>query len=103
MFSTSLLAYFLYSASVHALPTDNAIVTSTSHIEKRNPCDGVNAEPILYHDYKNDVCPPRNKFTAPGQCQMQHKKVPGWNPFRGVQCAGYCEENVGHQDVESFA
>jgi hypothetical protein len=89
-----LVCIFLYSVA-YGYPAD---VTDhpPPHMEKRNPCDGVDGEPILYHDYKNDVCPPPLGFMSPGVCRM--KKYPNdglwWYPFKGFHCGGFCEENV---------
>ncbi len=37
-------------------------------LSKRNPCDGVNGSPVLYHEYREDVCPAVNKFNSDGSC-----------------------------------
>lgn len=94
MFRLFLLSYIFYSSAVDAYPATNATTQLSTTIRKRNPCDGKNAEPILYHDYKNDICPPPFTFEAPGQCRMKRFQEPGWNPFRPLHCGGFCEENV---------
>lgn len=96
-----LLPVWILSAKVAtAYPADTVSKHSSPHVFKRNPCDGKDAEPILYHDYKNDVCPPPMGFEAPGVCRMEKQSNDGWNwnPFRGFHCGGFCEENVGLHD-----
>ncbi|KAH7084167.1 hypothetical protein FB567DRAFT_580786 [Paraphoma chrysanthemicola] len=87
------LALTLIPFPTWAYPTEAIVSHSSLDIAKRNPCDGVNAEPVLYHDYKGDVCPPPFTFTSPGQCQMKRYKPKG-NIFQHLYCGGYCEENV---------
>ena len=43
-------------------------VAETSSLAKRNPCDGVNASPVLYHTYLEADCPAPNKFDTHGTC-----------------------------------
>ncbi|KAK9773330.1 hypothetical protein SCAR479_10059 [Seiridium cardinale] len=37
-------------------------------LARRNPCDGINASPILYHEYGENDCPAINKFGKDGVC-----------------------------------
>ena len=45
-----------------------------SELIKRDPCDGVNASPVLYHEYSTADCPPKTvwmkiddaRVTTPG-------------------------------------
>ena len=49
----------------------------------RNPCDGINAEPALYHQYGTDVCPPKYSLKDDGSC-------PYMNHIEN-DCAAFCE------------
>jgi hypothetical protein len=66
-----LVACILFISTAYAYPTDAVLGSLSPHLHKRSPCDGKDGEPILYHDYKNDVCPPPNVFDSPGQCHMK--------------------------------
>lgn len=57
--------------------------SSAGIIAKRNPCDGVDAKPELYHDYHADECPPKNKMDKDGHCL-----VTGGDK---MECERYCE------------
>jgi hypothetical protein len=54
-----------------------------SRISNRNPCDGINATPILYHEYYGDTCPPIHTMDNTGVC-------PGLDPYKN-ECASFCE------------
>jgi hypothetical protein len=43
-------------------------ITSTYDLAKRDPC-GYEPEPILYHEYGTDACPPRFHLKPNGQCE----------------------------------
>jgi hypothetical protein len=75
-----LLPFLLYYKLIFASPLVN--------LTKRSPCDMVDAEPILYHEYHNDVCPPINKLNSDGTCPM---KSSSGGLFQGTICGGYCE------------
>ena len=94
MVSKILTAFVLYITTAYTHPTDLLAAYPSSHVGKRSPCDGKDGEPILYHDYKDDVCRPPMKFESPGQCEMKQERNDGANPFRGYHCGGLCETNV---------
>ncbi|TVY31265.1 hypothetical protein LOCC1_G008877 [Lachnellula occidentalis] len=50
--------------------------------EKRDPCDGVNAEPVLYHEYGTDKCPPKYK--------LEHDRC-YHNPNTSWKCEQFCQ------------
>jgi len=58
-----------------ALPDNLELNTTLHQLVKRNPCDGVDGMPILYHEYHEDECPPRWRF----------------DPMRFGWCDGCCE------------
>ncbi|KAK9418565.1 hypothetical protein SUNI508_08053 [Seiridium unicorne] len=43
-------------------------ISVPNELTKRNPCDGINASPILYHEYGENDCPATNKFGKDGVC-----------------------------------
>src|SRR2546429_8008708 len=43
------------------LPRDNKL-------SRRDPCDGINATPVLYHEYREDICPPKYSIASDGSC-----------------------------------
>ena len=100
MLSILFPVWILSAKIASAYPADAVSNHPSPHVFERNPCDGKDAEPILYHDYKNDLCPPPMGFESPGVCHMKKQENDGlwWNPFRGFHCGGFCEENVGVQD-----
>lgn len=58
-------------------------------LSRRNPCDGVDARPILYHEYHNDACPPRNKLTKQkngNKMVEQCGPLTHWN-----ECTSFCQ------------
>lgn len=63
--------------------------SSAAAVVKRNPCDGVDASPELYHEYRTDVCPPKNRLDADGTCPF----VDGFDgpDLKYLRCAKYCE------------
>ncbi|OIW29092.1 hypothetical protein CONLIGDRAFT_670791 [Coniochaeta ligniaria NRRL 30616] len=57
-------------ASLHAMViAREQEVNHTMGLEKRDPCDGVNASPVLYHEYREADCPARFKFSSDGSCE----------------------------------
>ncbi|KAK6069751.1 hypothetical protein SCUP234_10506 [Seiridium cupressi] len=46
-------------------------ISVPNELAKRNPCDGINASPILYHEYGENDCPATNKFGKDGVCSGQ--------------------------------
>lgn len=69
-----------FFASAAPAPID---IEGTSTLAKRNVCDGINATPILYHEYRGDVCPPKNVMDKDGNCPGQDWYDNG--------CASYCQ------------
>ena len=61
-------------------PVSNSI-TSTHGLAKRDPCS-YDPEPILYHEYGTDICPPRYHLLPDGQCED--------DPDAKLICATYC-------------
>ncbi|KAI0127316.1 hypothetical protein BJ170DRAFT_624967 [Xylariales sp. AK1849] len=52
-------------------------------VGKRNPCDGVNYKPILYHDYTETDCPAGFHLQKNGDCD-------GWH-LEANECATFCQ------------
>ena len=65
-----------------------------SSLEKRNVCDWKDAEPILYHQYENDVCPPHLQMKLPERVCPTEKQHTSF--FGGNACAGYCEVRTNY-------
>ncbi|PKS11137.1 hypothetical protein jhhlp_002898 [Lomentospora prolificans] len=63
--------------------------SSAAAVVKRNPCDGVDASPELYHEYRTDVCPPRNRLDSDGSCPFEDG-IDGPS-LKDLRCAKYCE------------
>lgn len=63
-------------------------------VVKRNPCDGIDAIPILYHDYLDDVCPARNHLRKDGFCEDF------MNIYNG--CVSYCQLSQSSSITSSF-
>ena len=81
MYTSSLLTAAILSVSANALP---------SQLAKRDPCDWKNAEPILYHEYNSEACPPRLVVDRHGDCPMKlTERKPGT-----FICAGFCQEST---------
>ncbi|KAI9888748.1 MAG: hypothetical protein M1814_006480 [Vezdaea aestivalis] len=51
-------------------------------LQRRDPCNGINASPELYKKYGSAECPPRNNFNADGSCGG----IKGAN-----QCVSFCQ------------
>jgi hypothetical protein len=51
------------AALIHFLLSVRSTLASqgNSNLFKRDACDGTDAMLILYHDYLNDVCPPKHE------------------------------------------
>ncbi|KAI1176529.1 hypothetical protein F4777DRAFT_262066 [Nemania sp. FL0916] len=69
----------------------NFVLVSLAHatplqsIVHRDPCDGVNASPVLYHEYREDACPAHYKYDSknPAQCE----KADDWT----TTCSTFCQ------------
>jgi hypothetical protein len=61
-----------------------------------NPCDGVNAEPILYHNYTEIDCPSRFHERTDGTCEQWYKWQWGDD---AIQCATFCQQSEFRPDV----
>ncbi|KAI0142833.1 hypothetical protein GGR57DRAFT_519171 [Xylariaceae sp. FL1272] len=61
-----------------------------SIVPRDNPCDGINALPKFYHEYREDECPAIHKFEPqiPEQCQGVTQQV---------QCASFCQVRTEFQ------
>ena len=54
-------------------------------ISKRNPCDGINAMPALYHEYREADCPAPNHFLPDARCE-------GYNDIqKNPDCVAFCQ------------
>ncbi|KAK8086785.1 hypothetical protein PG994_001759 [Apiospora phragmitis] len=51
-----------------------------------NPCDGVGATPVFYHEYLGDVCPPPFPLNPDGSCSQ-------WANY-AYDCISYCQINT---------
>jgi hypothetical protein len=68
----------------HLVSAAPAKETSASKaLAKRDVCDGVNATPVLYTEYHDDSCPPRNVLNADGSC-------PGQDYYQN-ECYSFCQ------------
>lgn len=63
MRSTFLLVSLAAYAIAFPLEDGNA-----TQLEKRNACDNINFEPVLYHHYGPKDCPPKHGFAKEGWC-----------------------------------
>ncbi|KAK8134155.1 hypothetical protein PG984_006167 [Apiospora sp. TS-2023a] len=48
-----------------------------------NPCDGVGAQPVFYHEYLGDACPPPFPLNPDGSCSQ-------WANY-AYDCISYCQ------------
>jgi hypothetical protein len=53
---------------------------------KRDVCDWVNAEPVLYQEYYGDSCPPANELLPNGACSISTSTRP--------PCAKFCQNRT---------
>ena len=83
MYTKVICAIFALHALGHAKPW------SVSNIARRNPCDGLNASPILYHQYDTGDCPPRYTLKEDGTCPYQNNLE--------NDCAAFCEIRTNFQ------
>jgi hypothetical protein len=67
------------SSNLATLTSTN--ITSTYDLTKRDPC-GYDPQPILYHEYGTDSCPPPFRLKPNGQCQD--------NTIGNLDCASFC-------------
>ena len=74
------LAYLLPCVFASPLYEESSNRTA---LQKRNPCDGINAMPILYHEYGSGDCPPINHLDGNGKCTGYLST--------GKQCAAFCQ------------
>lgn len=58
---------------------------SLAELTRRNPCDGVNAEPILYHSYGEADCPANFHVQPDGTCS-------GWASETN-DCVSFCQQS----------
>ena len=89
MRSSAVVAFLSIGTLIGAIPISDVNVISkrsstpeVSVISKRDPCDGINARPVLYHEYREDVCPAKNKLNKDGSC-------PGVSV--NTNCASFCQ------------
>lgn len=77
MSACSFIFILQFATFVSTKPVDSVRIAS------RNPCDGVNASPVLYHQYDNTNCPPRYSLKPDGTCPYMNHIV--------NDCAAFCE------------
>ncbi|KAL4926736.1 uncharacterized protein BDV17DRAFT_268993 [Aspergillus undulatus] len=78
--STSILQYALF---LLCLPIPTVMASPVSQaLQRRNPCDGVNASPVLYHEYR-EQCPP--KYTQNEKQECDHCS------WQVNDCAAFCQ------------
>lgn len=83
MHSSSFLTGAALVAIAHATPM---------LLKKRNACDWQGVEPILYHKYGTDDCPPKLKVDGRGNCPVEYHK------FDDEQtCVGFCEQTTEYK------
>ncbi|CAI6334418.1 unnamed protein product [Periconia digitata] len=58
-------------------------------LSKRDPCDGVNATPVLYHKYGTDKCPPKFKVDSRGKCYLNPNDHWPWQ-----SCTQFCQQET---------
>jgi len=69
MFVSTAFAALWLVPRLQAMPlADGRESNTTTEIVKRDPCDGVNASPVLYHEYREEDCPARRKLNSEGHC-----------------------------------
>ena len=82
----------MHSGLKHLFLFVTAVASSPFQIfDKRNACDWKDAEPVLYHEYGTDACPPRVALNEDGSCPVRSYK-PGL--FQPSGCAGFCENRT---------
>ena len=79
---------YLSLKSLFLLVTAVALSISQS-FDKRNACDWIDAEPLLYHEYGTDACPPIVALNKDGSCPVRSYRERGL--FHSTGCAGFCE------------
>ncbi|KAI0803524.1 hypothetical protein GGR55DRAFT_700080 [Xylaria sp. FL0064] len=94
-------------------------LANATPLVRRDPCDGVNASPVLYHEYHEDACPAIHKFDPekPGQCegaddwqnvcrtfcQVRTEFVYGQeSPFVGTYCHGPFTCSISTSDTTTI-
>ncbi|PLN85513.1 hypothetical protein BDW42DRAFT_160637 [Aspergillus taichungensis] len=72
----SIIPIVLFSLVASASPVEHSLM-------RRDVCDGVNATPVLYHEYRGDKCKPKYTMNKDGVCNHAH-----WPENK---CAAYCQ------------
>lgn len=72
----ALISLFLLPLRAAAAPADHVVL-------RRNVCDGVDDMPVLYHEYRESVCPPKYTMDSKGVCDH--------TDFRVNFCAAFCQ------------
>lgn len=80
------ILYFVLA--ITAIPTDLANEKVT--LSKRNPCDGINAEPVLYKKYDGSQCPPKHRLVPDKRPNSKDKLCEGWDSIAN-QCSTFCQ------------
>ncbi|RKU41357.1 hypothetical protein DL546_002103 [Coniochaeta pulveracea] len=101
-FASLCIAVLGMASIVQAGPVGEAVSTSAlavnATMQKQpsmplNPCDGVNAEPYLYHNYTEPDCPARFHARTDGTCELWYKWQFGDD---GIQCATFCQQGESY-------
>lgn len=72
----SIIPIVLFSLVASASPVEHSLA-------RRDVCDGENATPVLYHEYRGDKCKPKYSMNKDGVCNHAH-----WPENK---CAAYCQ------------
>ena len=74
----SVIPVVLFSLMASASPVDHR-----KALTRRDACDGVDAMPILYHEYRSDKCKPKYKISDDGVCRQCN--------FQENSCVAFCQ------------
>ncbi|PKY08632.1 hypothetical protein P168DRAFT_278197 [Aspergillus campestris IBT 28561] len=72
----SVIPIVLFSLVASASPVDHSLT-------RRDFCDGVDAMPVLYHEYGSDKCKPKYSLSDDGVCRH--------TSFEANRCAAFCQ------------
>ena len=81
--------YVLFmSTGLPGIPVVPVLAQSSDQQEQKrgvdNVYDGVNARPVLYHEYGKEDCQPSAQISPDGNCE-------GWQNFATNGCASFCQ------------
>ena len=81
------MAFYLLLTSMSLLAQLTTVSSfPSSKLEKRNVCDWVDAEPVLYKQYYDTDCPPAKQLQPDGSCEVHPT-----DHFDAGSCENYCQ------------